>query len=349
MNCLKSLVIVCLIGLLSACSSNISPIVTSTSQPTEIPTNAPTLTTISTLTPTSIPVVWQKYKMTYLIKIGGSGKLWMPAPRNWEELNGMRNISIVDISPKPNDEYQDEQGNSIVFWNRNGSKEYSITFELDLSPIYYSIDPKKIGEYDFSETEYIRYTQPSSRIESSDTKIIELAKAIVGNETNPYLQAQKIHGWVSNNIKGEGYGGETALTTLEKKSGSCGGHSFLFISLLRALGIPARTIGGLHTAYSGDFENADWKDGNLHTHIWSEFFLQNYGWVQSDTSAGNQNFGEINEKRVVLFRGEDIILGHDYPLDTIPWFHMPQTNTLGNSDPMTQTIGEYLRLAVEKK
>jgi len=121
----------------------------------------------------------------------------------------------------------------------------------------------------------------------------------------------------------------------------------------KPLGIPARNVGGLHTGYSGFFSNGEAKSGyadsrTLYTHVWSEFFIPDYGWIQSDTSAGLQNFAEINEPRLVLFRGEDIELGHGYPLTTVSWFHSPQTNIIGGSSPSTQTWGESLQLTVER-
>lgn len=314
---------------------------------TSSPIASPTFTPRPTRTPTPIP--WQSYKFTYSIKIGGVGKLWIPVPKEWDGV-GMTNVSIDDISPKPDEIYQDNQENTIAFWNVNYAnvKDYSVTFSIKLAPIKYIIDPDKIGEYDKSSAEYQRYTKSSTRIESDDEKIIQLAKQIVGNETNPFKQAELIHRWVSTNIKGNGFNGETALSTLNARYASCGGHSFLFIALLRSLGIPSRDVSGLHTVYEGYFSNGSFKEHTLYTHVWTEFYLPNYGWIQSDTSAGLQNFAEINEPRIILSRGEDIELGHDYPLQTVPWFHIPNSNKVGNADPKTQTIGKDLLLIVEK-
>jgi len=294
-------------------------------------------------------LLWQSYKMTYSISIGNVGKLWIPIPREWDGI-GMTNVSVINISPQPDDTFQDNQGNMIAFWNvgYRGSTNYSITFNIDLAPIKYVINPNQISDYDKSSPEYQRYTQPSSRIESDSEIIIQLAKQIIGSETNPYKQARLIHAWVSKNIKGPGEDGETALSTLEKRRGACGGHSFLFVALLRSLGIPARDVSGLHTVYQGSFTNGSWLEHTLYTHVWSEIYLPGYGWIQSDTSAGEQNFAEINEPRIILSRGEDIELGHGYPLNKVPWFHIPHIDIIGNSDPKTQTVGDSLTLTVEK-
>jgi hypothetical protein len=282
---------------------------------TPIPSTETPIPPTATFTPrptsTLTPIPWQSYKFTYLTRIGGVGKLWMPTPQEWDGI-GMDNVAIVNISPKPDDIYQDNQGNSIAFWEvkYSSAKDYSITFTIDLAPIKYVIDPDQIGEYDKENTEYQHYTQPSTRIESDNEIIIQLAKQIVGNETNPYKKARLIHQWVSENIIGPGNDAETALSVLESRGGGCSGHSSLFIALLRSLGIPARNVSGLHTVYEGYFSNGSWSEGTLHTHVWSEFYLPNYGWIQSDATQQGY-FAEINEPRIILSRGEDIELGHN--------------------------------------
>ena len=45
--------------------------------------------------------------------------------------------------------------------------------------------------------------------------------------------------------------------------------------------------------------------------------------------------------------GEDIELGYDYPLGTVPLFHTPNVAVIGNSTPPTQTWGKDLTLTVE--
>ena len=266
--------------------------------------------------------------------------------REWDGI-GMANVSIIDISPKPDDVYQDYQGNKIAFWKMgysNNSADFKITFKIDFASIAYEINPEQIGEYDKKSPLYQLYTQPSKSIKSDNKEIIQLAKQIVGNETNPYKQAKLIHRWVSNNIKSGLF--ETALSTYEKRRAECAGHSFLFIALLRSLGIPARVVSGLHTAYQGAFTNGSWSEHTLHNHIWSEFILPGYGWIQSDTSAGEKNFAEINELRLILSRGE-VELGHNYLFSTVPYFHIPHMEFSGNNDPNTANAGESLILIVE--
>ncbi|MBC7073975.1 transglutaminase domain-containing protein [Candidatus Parcubacteria bacterium] len=291
----------------------------------------------------------QSYRLTETLRISNIEKLWMPIPREWDGA-GMSNVKLIEISPKPDDLYEDANGNKIAFWEtkKGGPGEYKIVFEADFSPIWYNIDPSKVGNYDVKSPEYQKYTKPSPWIESDNEKIIKLAHEIVGNEKNPLIQVKLLHNWVAKNIK-VGESGQTALQTLEKGSGDCGGHSFLFVALCRALGIPARPVSGLQPDYyQGRFVNRiDQKEG-LGFHVWSEFYLPNFGWVQCDTATGEgHNIVGIDEPRIILSRGDEITLGHGIPSNNFAWFHIPRA--IPNPHPQFQTNGEELSLNVEMK
>lgn len=287
----------------------------------------------------------QRYRMTETLRIGGIDKLWMPVPKEWDGI-GMSNVKVIEISPQPDDIYEDADGNKIAFWETKGRglTEYKIVFEADFSPVWYNIDPSKIGNYDTTSPEYQKYTKPSPWIESDNEAIVKLAHEIVGNERNPLIQARLIHDWVETNI-GPG-DPQTALETLEKRSSDCGGHSFLFIALCRALGIPARPVAGIQPDYyQGRFISRVDQQGGLGFHVWSEFYLPGYGWVQCDTACGEgRNIIGIDEPRIILSRGE-VVLGHGIPVDNFPWFHIPRA--IPNPHPQYQTNGEELSLTVE--
>jgi transglutaminase-like putative cysteine protease len=330
----------------------------STSTPTETrtptPSPAATPTPLSTSTPTPRP--WQTYRMEYAVRIGGVSKLWMPVPREWDGV-GMTGVSVVDISPPPTDWYRDANGNEIAFWQigDQDTQTYRVVFDVMVQPIDYDIDPSDIGEYDVTSPLHQRYTQASSWVQSDDPEIVRQARRIVGSETNPYRQAQLLHRWVADNI-GSGPTVD-ALTALHGRKGSCAGHSALLIALLRALGIPARPVSGLHTVYQGTFESGFCKPSaspqappncTVYQHSWTEFLLPGYGWVQCDASAGLRNFAGIDEPRIILSRGDVIELGHGYSLEPLFFFDSPQSDVLTGSTPPTQTWGDELTLTVER-
>lgn len=299
------------------------------------------------VTPTET-VQWKTYHMVITLKISDKGKLWMPVPEEWDGA-GMKNVVINSITPTPDDLYQEPQGNLIAYWDMylHDTDTYSIDFQSDLAPIIYFIDLEKIGEYDQESELYQRYTAPSNEIKSNNQEIINLAKQIVGEESNPYFQAKLIHKWVSENISSGNYA--DSLETIKNKSGDYGGHSNPAVAFLRSLKIPARSVGGLWTDYkTGRMINVDTKNGYGWGHIWSEFYLPNYGWIQFDTSAGLQNFAEIDQSRLILYHGEDIELGNGYPYIRVPFFHTPQVDWPANSGfPVTNIWGDSLSLKIE--
>ena len=108
----------------------------------------------------------------------------------------------------------------------------------------------------------------------------ELAKQIVGNETNPYRQASLIYDWIDTYFP---WGGAREYSTipnmaeyvLENGHGDCGQVSLLYITLVRSLGIPARWESGwmLHPS-------------NVGMHDWAETYYEGIGWVPVDMSFG---------------------------------------------------------------
>ena len=78
------------------------------------------------------------------------------------------------------------------------------------------------------------------------------AEEIVGNETNPYLQARMIYWYIINtlpyshapHIYLDAAGIPESTYVLGTGVGDCGTQSMYFAALCRSLGIPARAVGG---------------------------------------------------------------------------------------------------------
>ena len=324
------------------------PTATATTTPTVTPTPTATLTSTPTLTPeptntpTPTAIPWRSYQMTNTVRIGDVSALWMPVPRVWDGV-GMKNVEIGEISPPPDDLYEDTYGNLIAFWNvgYRGSADYSVAFSVDLAPIYHNIDLNLVQEYDTSSWEYQRFTQPSKNIQSANETVIQFAHDIVGEEANPYEQARLVHKWVSTKISYGGTAGDVISVLETNMSRDCYGVAVTFIGLLRSLGVPARLVGGYHNYRDGRFSDGlyEWPKEPFGIHVWAEFYVPGSGWLQVDPGDRN-GFHKINEHRIVMFRGEDIELAPGYP--RLEHFHMPHANY-----PPQQTSGESLMLMVE--
>lgn len=90
-----------------------------------------------------------------------------------------------------------------------------------------------------------QYLQATAAIQSDDPTIRNLARKIVGKETDPVKQAGLLQEWVFRNLKKTyAVSATTSLGVLENKAGKCTDHALLFVALARAVNIPAREVSG---------------------------------------------------------------------------------------------------------
>lgn len=166
----------------------------------------------------------------------------------------------------------------------------------------YEIDPAMVGEYDTTDPDYILYTGSERNIEVSD-ETRELAERIVGDETNPYLQAGMIYSYIIDtypyskipHLSVDSKQPKTAESTymLETGHGDCGMQGMFFSALCRSLGIPARTTGGYQMLIFG-------KPGS---HFWAEYYLPGYGWIPVDSAMAEvADWIDIPEEKRIAFR-----------------------------------------------
>jgi transglutaminase-like putative cysteine protease len=112
-------------------------------------------------------------------------------------------------------------------------------------------------------------------VESTHPKIVDLAKKVAGNEKNAYVAAKKVITWVGANLeKDYGASSDRASDILGIMKGDCTEHSLLAVSMLRALGIPARRVDGVVYLKNGDNVPA------LYWHEWVEAYVGE--WTQMD-------------------------------------------------------------------
>jgi len=166
---------------------------------------------------------------------------------------------------------------------------------------HFTVDPAAVGEYNTSDPDYLLYMASGRNIEVSDA-IRKKAHEIVGNETNPYLMAQMIYAHMLSTYTyshvphlsldaREPHVAESAYM-LETGHGDCGTQSMLFAALCRAVGIPARAIGGYQMLVTE----------TPSCHFWAQYFVPGYGWVPTDLTLaeGGEWFAIPDDKRIHL-------------------------------------------------
>jgi transglutaminase-like putative cysteine protease len=247
--------------------------------------------------------------------------LWIPVPREWDS---QKAVKIISVNPPPHAEYKDpEYGNRMLFWDfgkepEKTSYRVDIKFRLESYETYAEVDPEHIGQYDKSSMQYVLYTRSSHTL-AITPRIREIAQEAVGDEKNPYLQAERIFKFVRKKVRYKmlrperGVGTEVLLnfplkskeTGEEYYQGACDQYSNLFIALCRAVGIPARAVVGFG-GWNPWIKEKDLKlnlpielnlsPGGLSgtqyytammPHVWAEFYLAGYGWIPVEVTGGD--------------------------------------------------------------
>jgi hypothetical protein len=129
-----------------------------------------------------------------------------------------------------------------------------------------------------SDKEKADYRRTTPRLQCDQEQVKNLAKKIIGEETDTLKKARKIERWVFKNlVKSYSDNADTALEILDRKAGDCTEHALLFVALARAAGVSAREVGGL--AYVPDMKPAfGW-------HAWAEIH-DDHQWVSIDPTWG---------------------------------------------------------------
>jgi transglutaminase-like putative cysteine protease len=103
-----------------------------------------------------------------------------------------------------------------------------------------------------------------------------LAHRITRGKSTREQKAHAILAWLApgKNIRYSGNTGSRwgTLKVLHQKSGHCWDFSDCFVTLCRAVGVPARQVGGWLYGSSG--------------HIWAEYFTDEDRWQQVDPTGG---------------------------------------------------------------
>ncbi|MDD9953655.1 MAG: transglutaminase-like domain-containing protein [Candidatus Woesearchaeota archaeon] len=203
--------------------------------------------------------------------------------------------NIEELSVTPNVIEGDEM--MQIMWDRPGKTatftvESVVTTKNAIVPVREKIPFPLRGVPD----EYAPYLR-SGDITDQTPAIQRLAQDLVANKDDAYQAVFALADWVTSNVE---YNldslGEPAIQTasqvLASKWGKCDELTALFISLNRAVGIPARFVAGYSYTNSELFER-QWGG-----HGWAEVWLPSAGWIPFDVTYGE--YGYLDAGHVTL-------------------------------------------------
>ncbi len=213
------------------------------------------------------------------------------------DIKNYQNISYQKIDPQPGKIFFDQDGNataSYLLWPKQ-----KIIIEVNGSArlLTNQINPSSGGKFENLSTDLLKnYTSEQKYWETNSSDVQEISRQLKNPNMNVVKNAQQAYNYVVENLTYdfgainkdlvERKGAEAALT--KKGSWTCMEFTDSFITLARAMGIPAREVDGY--AFNNN-ENDKPLSINLKgvdlLHAWAEFYDPNYGWVQVDPTWGN--------------------------------------------------------------
>jgi transglutaminase-like putative cysteine protease len=132
------------------------------------------------------------------------------------------------------------------------------------------------------------YLEPNDFLQSDDKRVIALAKAAAGDETDPWKAAVRMEKYVHDNLKNKNF--STALASAaevaEKLEGDCTEHACLLAAMARVYKIPSRVAVGL--VYADRLQA-------FGGHMWTEVCIDGK-WYPLDATLGRGGIGAAHIK-----------------------------------------------------
>jgi len=211
---------------------------------------------------------------------GETIRAWLPIPRQFPFQDGFQ-LSRA-LPPAKSVAPEDSAIRSVYLEQRasaDGSAKFEIAYTYTARGVYFVINPERIRIPDLTNSALAPFVMEGPHVVFTE-KIRNLARQIIGDETNPMRQAKGFYDWIGGNVKYSFAREYSTLTNLSDyclshRYGDCGQEALLFITLCRSEGIPARWQTGW-----------DIFPGGKDIHDWTEIYLEPYGWVPVDPWAG---------------------------------------------------------------
>lgn len=129
----------------------------------------------------------------------------------------------------------------------------------------------------------------SAFIQAKDERLVSRAREITGDWTNSLEAATAIYAWVNTHVaKKPTVSLPSALDVLLRLEGDCNEHTYLFVGLARAAGLPARIRVGVTL-----------HEGRFYYHAWPSVYVGQ--WLDMDPTRG---LPAVNAGYIALVEGE---------------------------------------------
>lgn len=134
-----------------------------------------------------------------------------------------------------------------------------------------------------------KWLESTAFVQADHPDIRKTAKSVTKNAENPVEAARALHEWVFRRVsKVPTVSLPSALDVLRRMEGDCNEHTYLFVALARAAGLPAQIRVGLV-----------YVDGAFYYHAWPAVYVGE--WWEMDPTMGQES---VDATHIALLEGE---------------------------------------------
>ena len=238
----------------------------------------------------------------HLPKISEEARIWIPLAQS----GSGQTVDMNIVTPLPGRQLSDSNyGNKVLFLTL-GSQESDKTLEVQ-----YHVKTTERAPYPASEEESSRYTNPELLVPIND-EFRDIAGMVTHDKATDLLRARALYDHVIDKFRyhkfGEGWGRGDAVYACSARSGNCTDFHSYFMSITRAIDIPARFVMGAAIP-------SERNDGGIDGyHCWSEFYADGQWWpvdiseAYKNSSLKTYYFGHQPANRFTLSVGRDLMV-----------------------------------------
>ena len=262
---------------------------------TEKPPQGTSATRLPPVKAAEPPSNWRTFEIITTVKLKAASdqtRLWLPLPLNQDTLfqrtlghgwNGNPEMSSMRRLP---------DGDLEVFhseWMDGNDGRFQIKTLVTTADRHFDISKRTVAP---EREDILRRNLQASSLIPNDGLAHQQGEQIIGRIKDPVAQAKAIYDWVVDNttydpaLAGSGTGDVRQQLIRGQYGGRSADINGLFVSICRAIGIPARCVYGLRVGPSRLFRSLGLTsdDATRAQHVRAEFYVPGFGWIPVDPS-----------------------------------------------------------------
>jgi len=240
------------------------------------------------------PALWRTFEVATTVQLQpsrGRQRLWLPLPLNQDTLyqrnlghTWQGNFELGSLRRLPD-------GDLEAFyceWKEGVTPRLELLTTVTTADRHFDVSRRTLPP---EREDILRRNLQASRLLPNDGEAHKLAQRIIGRILDPVAQARAIFDWVVENteydpgLPGCGNGDVRRQIEQHRFGGRSADINGLFVSLCRAIGIPARRVFGQRIEQSRIASSLGIRGDATHAaHCRAEFYVPGYSWIPVDPS-----------------------------------------------------------------